>query len=209
METDVKIEFRPGRKETTAGRDALRAAQERLERALEKVARGIAPGDMIQALSAPSDEEFLVRVIASSRALATPSVGGGPDPINAARLRGAMIRDRVLASAEMLTSVQFADEIGVRRQTVDNWRKELKVLGLDRGRRGFLYPGWQIENHRVLPGLDKVLAALGPDDPWRGHRFLTSPEPRLADRTPLEVLKEGLIDAVVTAAEQFGDQGGL
>jgi Arc/MetJ-type ribon-helix-helix transcriptional regulator len=206
MDVDVKLTFRARANESSVGRAALRAAQERWARAIEEITRSLEPADVVRALSAADDAEFIVRVITASGALGR-AFNSPTDPILAARLRGAYIRDATLAGPEMETAEQIAGALGVKRQTVDNWRKTQKLLGLERGRRGYLYPCWQVVDHKVLPGLSRVLIALGADDPWRAHRFLTSPEPRLGDRTPIEALRQADVDSVVAAAQLFGGPG--
>lgn len=206
MDAAVKLTLNIRPNESGIGREALQAAQERLERALEEITRAIEPAEVVKALAAPDDAEFLVRVITTSGALG----GSGTfqtDPLLAARIRGAYVRDRILAGADMLTAEQIADELGVRRQTVDNWRKTGKLLGLERARRGYLYPSWQVLDHKPVPGLARVLQVLGPNDPWRAYRFLASPEPRLEDRNPIDVLRTGDVEHVVAVAEIFGEQG--
>src|SRR5260221_8876064 len=209
METAVKVEIKLTGSESGPARQALRAAQERLARALEHATGAVGAADLIAALGARSDPEFLVRVLTTPGALGPGADPNAADPIAVARLRGALIRDQVLAGPDMLTAAQLAATLGVQRQTVDNWRKAGKLLALGRGRRGYIYPAWQVRDHRPLAGLRAVLAALGPDDPWRAHRFLTSPEPRLADRVPIDMLRAGEVDAVVQAAARFGEQGAL
>jgi hypothetical protein len=55
-----------------------------------------------------------------------------------------------------------------------------------------------------LTGLDRVLAALAKFDAWTQLMFMKTGDLRLNDRTPLECLVAGDIDAVVNAAACYG-----
>lgn len=127
--------------------------------------------------------------------------------------RGRVAAQRIFdAEGGLLSGQQVGDALGISRQAVDKRRRAGTLLALRWTGRSFSYPAWQLRNGQPLPGLHRVLSALGDDD---GHPigqvvfFLTS-FPRLADKRPLDLLREGsqqAIDDVVRAAEAFMDQG--
>jgi len=54
------------------------------------------------------------------------------------------------------------DLLGMSRQTVSNYRKQGKLLGVKRG-RDYLYPSWQFgEDGQPVDGLERVLHELEP-----------------------------------------------
>ena len=156
-----------------------------------------------EAISASSDYLVLLR------ALSAPSAIGEAvqvDPLAAARLRGI---DRQRNLLEMGGGTYTAEEVGeildISRQAVDKRRREGKLIGLTRGRRGYAYPAWQFENGRTMQYLEDVLDVLRKDDPWMQVAFFLNKNMRLQNRTPLEVLKKGQVDAVREAAASYGE----
>lgn len=131
-------------------------------------------------------------------------------PLERARKRGADYRAAVLAGPDMLTGEEFGKKLGggITRQAVDAKRKAKEIFALSWGSRRMLYPAWQLETAIFGRPLKRVLAALleKEDDPWVVYRFFTTPEAALGDVTPLEALRRGRIDEVVSAAEVFANR---
>ncbi len=130
------------------------------------------------------------------------------DPLAAARLKGVQVKQQLLYGDEQpLTSEEVAALLRMTRQAVDKRRLKGQLLGVSLGKRGYLYPGWQFQSGQVLPGLERVLAALKDNDPWTKLMFMKTGDVRLDGATPLERLQAGDIEAVVQAAESYGTQG--
>ena len=130
------------------------------------------------------------------------------DPLAAARLKGVQIkRDLLYEDGQPFNSEEVAKLLHLTWQAVDKRRSKGQLLGISLGRRGYLYPVWQFHEGKVLPGLDRVLAALKDYEPWTQLMFLKTGDIRLGGATPLERLKAGDIDAVVWAAECYGKHG--
>jgi hypothetical protein len=130
------------------------------------------------------------------------------DPLARARLRGVLaMRELLSGDGGALAGNEVADLLGISRQAVDKRRKAGQLIAVELPRRGLLYPAWQFVEAGALPGLARVLAALGAHDAWAQARFFVSRNGRLANRRPLEVLKGGELDAVLRAAEAFGEHG--
>lgn len=130
------------------------------------------------------------------------------DPLAAARLKGVQVKHELLyGDGQPFTSEEVASLLHVTRQAVDKRRSKGQLLGVSLGRRGYLYPAWQFLAERVLPGLERVLAALKEYDPWTQLMFLKTGDIRLGGATPLERLQAGDVDAVVWAAECYGKHG--
>jgi hypothetical protein len=126
------------------------------------------------------------------------------DPLAEARLRGLDIRERLLqAEGGVFTSEQVARHLGISRQAVDKRRRAGRLLAFSTGRRGYVYPAWQLAHGGVLPGIESVLADLAIRDPWMQAAFFVSGDPRLEDTTPLEALRKGQIEAVCRAARGY------
>jgi hypothetical protein len=159
--------------------------------------------DLLEAVEAPTDYSVLVSALNSEPALTAVRES---DPLAAARLRGIDAKRTLLDSAGgAVSSAKAAEILKITRQAVDKRRKEGKLLGLQLGKRGYLYPSWQFG----LKGLEGVLSALGGRDFWEKLSFFLNPSDLLEDETPLEALnKGGKFEEVIGAAKTYGEHGG-
>jgi hypothetical protein len=121
----------------------------------------------------------------------------------AARARGPRYREVVrAATGPLLTPRQVADRLGISVASVNNWRRQGRLLALQLDRHQYLYPAVQFVDDPargeggVVRGLDRVLAALGEQTGWARVLFLTSPAPALGGRRPLDLLLAGEPGAV-------------
>jgi hypothetical protein len=130
------------------------------------------------------------------------------DPLARARLRGVLAQREILdADGGAVSAAEMAKALGITRQAVDKRRKAGQLIALEVGKRGYLYPAWQLGETGLLNGLASVLASLPEDSPWAIARFFVSGNHRLGGRRPLDVLRKGEVDAVVAAASMFGEHG--
>lgn len=143
--------------------------------------------------------------VALSRFLEHPDLLSGlrvADPLAPARLRGIVVKRRLLdMEGGTVSSQKMAALLGISRQAVDKRRKRGTIIGLDLGRRGYVYPVWQVD----LPGFAEVLAKLDELGPWAQAGFFLAPNTWLEDRTPLAALRTGQTDAVLRAASLYGE----
>lgn len=187
--------------------DSLRAVV--LARSLDALLRMTdALGEKELARVASEDSNLSVLVAA----LLQPSSGQLPatddDPLRAARLRGIEARDELLkAEGGPLKGEEVAKLLGCTRQSVDDRRREGKLLAVELGRRGFLYPFWQFADVGLLAGMDRILPLLKDFPPLAQMRFFLSGNHQLGGKRPLDLLRQGEIDAVEQAAASFGEQG--
>jgi hypothetical protein len=105
-----------------------------------------------------------------------------------------------------LSASQVADLLGTTRQTPHDRVKGGALLAvLDRG--VWRFPAWQFDPEGpdgVIEGLGEVLRALHAS-PLAKASWFVRPNPYLEGRTtPLEVLREGQVGAVRSAAEAVG-----
>jgi hypothetical protein len=158
--------------------------------------------DLLEAVKAPTDYSVLVSALNSEPALTTVRAS---DPLAAARLRGIDAKRRLLESeGGTVPAAKAAQILKVTRQAVDKRRREGKLLGLELGKRGYLYPSWQFG----LKGLEDVLSALGSRDFWEKLSFFLNPSDLLDDQTPLEALSRGeKTKEVLRAAKVYGEHG--
>jgi len=158
-----------------------------------------------KAAAASTNVEAVLRV------LEAPEMMEPNDPekiLAASRARGLEARQQLFnAEGGAWTASHVASHLGISRQSVDKRRKAGKLLALTTGRRGYFYPSWQFGRGGVLDGWETILAALAPQDPWAQVIFMLTPSDWLDEKTPLETLRRGQIEAVQTAASAFGEHG--
>ena len=94
-------------------------------------------------------------------------------------------------------------EYGTRRSTLHDWQKRGAIVGLLRGERKHVFPLAQFVDGRPVEGMAKITKIIA--NPRTTWLWLISPHPETGQRPPLEYLKEGRVDEVVSAAERdFG-----
>jgi hypothetical protein len=153
-----------------------------------------------------SDYEVLMRALARPEVL---EVLRADDPLAPAMARGLSMRQRLLdAEGGTLSAEQVAALLRISRQAVDKRRRAGKLIGVSLGRRGYAYPAWQFELERgMLPGIEPVLDVLREHDPWMQVAFMVNGNIWLDDQTPLSMLRSGNVEAVIQAAEAYGEHG--
>lgn len=158
------------------------------------------------AAGASSDYEVLLRALEEPSVLTALRA---ENPLALARLRGLQYRERLLQSEGGTISVAYvASILGLTRQAVDKRRRMGRLIGLNTGRRGYVYPIWQFgPDGSVLPGLELVLAELRGHDPWMQVAFMLNANTRLSGETPLAELRRGHVEEVRRAARAYGEQG--
>jgi len=161
---------------------------------------------VVRATAAPTDLSVLLRALSSGELLDDLK---SVEPLAPAFIRGIKAERRLLdENGGTLTEEQVAEVLGISRQAVEKRRRAHTLIALTTGRHGYRYPVWQFtKSGKALPGLDDVLRALGPHDEWMQAAFFVGKNPRLGDRTPIEILKAGEISRVVEAAEVYGEHG--
>lgn len=106
--------------------------------------------------------------------------------------------------SEMLGVSEAAELLNVSRTTVYDWVEKRILLGWKSTKRGLTIPAEQIlRPGKVIPGIARVVEII--DDPELAWAFLSQEWP-FADRAarPIDKLKAGKVEDVVTAAPSFG-----
>ena len=173
--------------------------------ALSSITNELSSQSVEELTASPTDFELLVNALSAASIAAESSDG---DPLIRAKLRGIEHRKRIIEKLGGSLSVEQVSElIGISRQAVDKRRSQNQLIGLTQGKRGYAYPAFQFEDGKTLDGLKEVLDALSGHDPWMQSIFFANGNDRLNHRTPLDALRQGETDAVVRAAEAYGEQG--
>jgi nucleoid DNA-binding protein len=131
-----------------------------------------------------------------------------PSPRALALLRGKKIsEDDLKGSGGSYTLQDVETLLGISRQAIDKKVQDGALLAIPgpHGRRR--YPTVQFTKDGTVPGLQNVLKNLPSANGWFRLNFLVTPDSHLAGRRPIDVLKEGDSESVVTAAKAVGVQG--
>lgn len=202
----VAIHLRPSDEELPT--EAREAAEPFID-LVEALSRTLEPdelrllGERLRALVRERDSGGADRRIAQ--------VGGTPlareervEYLMHAMQRGFARRRELLEGA--LTAPRVAELIGWSRQTPHDRRKAGRMLGV-RSEGAWRFPPWQLDPDApdgVLEGLPAVLSELADRKPYQQLLWLTSEQPQLGGRTPVELLQLGDVDPVRLEARAVG-----
>jgi hypothetical protein len=173
--------------------------------ALSSITNELSSQSVEELTASSTDFELLVNAVSAT---STAAASTDADPLIRAKLRGIEHRKRILEKlGGTLSAEQVSELIGISRQAVDRRRSQNQLIGLTQGKRGYAYPAFQFEDGKTLDGLKEVLDALSGHDPWMQSIFFANGNDRLTGKTPLDALRQGKTEAVVRAAEAYGEQG--
>lgn len=163
------------------------------------------PSELPEITAAPSDFDVLIRAL---HRIAETEAMKARAPLLAARLRGLKMREELLsAHGGPLAVSRVASLLRVSRQAVDKRRKSGRLLAVNIGRRGYLYPAWQFEEQGLLGVMPSILAKLRDHSAWSILRFFLNGNFRLGGHSPLAALRRGKIEKVLAAVAEFGKHG--
>lgn len=138
------------------------------------------------------------------------SVAYEPDARAKAILRGKAYAAEDLRAAGGTYSVDDVRALlnDISRQAIDKRVNEGALLAVPGPSGARRFPTAQFDKHGgVVQGLKRVRKALGFSSPWAVLNFLVNGNDHLNGRRPIDVLHQGDVDPVVTAAASIGVQG--
>jgi len=95
-------------------------------------------------------------------------------------------------------SSSLMHDLGIARSTLHDWQKRDEVVALLKGARKHAFPIEQFVDGRPARGIGDVLKVVG--NPRRAWLWLVQPSPLLANKRPIDLLKQDHKDEVVEAA---------
>lgn len=198
---------RSRRSEPAPSEDLVEAFVLRTGRALARIAERMPRDRLLAAVGASTDTDVLFSSLREAAAIGAEIEPDKPDPLTEAFLRGSeMKRDMLKAEGGALSAQQLAEHLGITPQGLGRKRERNQVFWLDVG-DGYVYPAFQIGKNGLLPGIREVLDAFTLDDPWMRVNFMLTGDQRLGGKRPIDQLRKGKIDDVVTAAAAYGEHG--
>jgi hypothetical protein len=94
-----------------------------------------------------------------------------------------------------------AENLGVERSTLHNWRTQGRIIALPKGQSAHIVPMEQFVDRRPLPGLDRILK-LASGNAMLAWRWLKTPHVDFEGEPPLRILAAGQEEAVCAVAER-------
>jgi hypothetical protein len=179
---------------------------QRLQRVLPHLVKAAGKHHQLAALSASTPIDSLIYLL-SSEAVVADVVLSTDDPLRAAKARAARRMSELLgAEGGPIGVEEVARRLRMTRAGVDKRRRNGTLIAVDNGSRRLLYPVWQLTETGVLPGLEDALRVIGVKDPWMQIQFFLARDPEL-EISPLEALRIGRRNDVVSVAKRFGRHG--
>lgn len=162
---------------------------------------------LIRALGESTDLALVLRALEQCERV---GVAAEQDPLAVARARGLRLRDELLGAEGGTIG---ADDVGnllhITRQAVVKRRRRCQLLAVNVGRRGDLYPRWQLVEDGLLIGLTEILELLAEQSDWAKLRFFLSENSALEGKRPLDLLRAGKIEPVRRAARLANEHGSV
>jgi len=124
----------------------------------------------------------------------------GPATVAEALASGAEYRRQRLAEADIISTDDAAQLLGVSRVTICAWIAAGRCIGLTQARRGFRVPRWQFEP-AVWPHIGPISMARGTTVGWALLEWLEAPHGGLGGMSPRRALFAGTpADRVIALA---------
>lgn len=104
-------------------------------------------------------------------------------------------------AGEVAGSTYLEENFRIPRSTLHRWQKRNEVIALRKGGRKHVFPLAQFIDGRPAPGISEVLSLIA--NPRLAWSWLNRPSAELDGRTPIEMLKQDMVQDVVKAARRF------
>jgi hypothetical protein len=112
-----------------------------------------------------------------------------------------LVSEMQAAEGEAFTGADLERKFGLNSATLHRRRKEHRVVFWRDAKHAFRYPKWQFTvGGALLPGVQEVLQIFRSRDEWRVMRYFLGSRRQLGGRSPLELLRTGELDKVLTHA---------
>jgi hypothetical protein len=180
---------------------------ERGKKTLETVLTRAGSSSLGRLQTSTNEVNFLVEAARLAIAALGISADATEKRLLDARLRGVARMIELRKAAEpVLETGEVCKLLGVSRETIRKKVDRKQLLALPKG-GDRVFPAFQFQAGDVVPGLDKVLAALDTDSPFIALSFLLSKSPDFNGKSASELLQAGEVEPVVAEARGFLNHG--
>ncbi|MGX5841854.1 antitoxin Xre/MbcA/ParS-like domain-containing protein [Mesorhizobium sp. ArgA1] len=104
-------------------------------------------------------------------------------------------------AGEVAGSTYLEENFRIPRSTLHRWQRRSEVIALRKGGRKHVFPLAQFVDGRPAAGISEVLSAIA--NPRLAWFWLNRAAPELGGRVPIEMLKQDMVQDVVSAARDF------
>lgn len=178
--------------------------------------------DLIDEAERLGDSELVHVLNVTTLLIEERAASGGPRPAEIrsqaykpnvkarALLRGKEIVAKDLATSGGAYSLEQVQSLlhDITRQAVNKRVREGTLLAVPGPSNRLSYPVVQFTEEGIpVEGLREVREALGTENSWMILNFLVSPDPKLGNRAPIDLMKAGKLQRVLEVARRFGVQG--
>lgn len=182
---------------------------QRASRYLSKALQSLPQSVLEHALIAPNDATAVFEIVTRPETIENVI---SEDPLAEARMRGRLAVEKLLQKEGGCGTIRSAVEaLGISKPAVEKRRRNGKLIAIDTGKRGVLYPHWQFKSDKfgVLDGLEEVLRVLREQGciGWSLMSFFLNPHVDLHGKSPLQALRRGRIEEAMFVAENYGEMG--
>ncbi|WP_367875048.1 hypothetical protein [Luteolibacter sp. Populi] len=172
---------------------AYQSAAAGLQPALAEVSKRFSPLDTVRILTAAMGEQLA----------ALPKAKGS---LAMAQMRGAVAREDLKRSEGGSLSADAAAELlGISKAAVLKRYQKGQLIGWREAKQNAVrFPVWQFQDDNLLPGLSEVLELFRTApwlDDWARVVFFLSPLSSMKGKRPLDLLREGDLRGVLSAAQ--------
>lgn len=177
-----------------------------ITRSLEAIIKCVEAADsenLKEIASAPTNYEVLLRQLTGCL-----DVLRGEDSLAEARLRGLKMKEDLLKRAGgAMNADQAGKLLNLTRQAVDKRRKARKLVAIEFGKRGYLYPAFQFDE-QLIDLMEQVLERIDSRvENWSLLAFFLNGNAYLNGASPVELMRKSKIEEVLRAAHAYGSQG--
>jgi hypothetical protein len=100
------------------------------------------------------------------------------------------------------------NKLGLTPATLHGRRKARRIVYWRDARHVFFYPRWQFtEAWALRPGIEKILKIFNSADEWRIMHYFLSPRRQLDGKKPLDLLRAGEVEKVISHAQNNFAEG--
>lgn len=126
------------------------------------------------------------------------------DPFEAGRK---VVAKMQAAEGGAWTGTELEELFGLTPANLHKRREEHRIVWWKDAKNRFHYPKWQFNYAGALrSGVQEVLGIFRSSDEWRVMRYFLTPWHQLDDRTPLELLRTGEKEKVISHARAHGEE---
>ncbi len=127
-----------------------------------------------------------------------------PDPIRAGER---LVAELQKAEGGAWTGAELQAKFGLSAAVLHRRRNERRIVFWRDAKHSNYYPKWQFtETGALLSGIQEILQTFRSKDEWRVMRYFLGLRQQLGGNRPLDLLRSGVIERVLTHAREHAEE---